>query len=61
MQNLNPFKGSLLHSSWEADDWKQQPIHTEVLQHALNWLSIDPERDAGCTKVKTTTNDIILP
>lgn len=60
-QNQKPVQVNSLHSSWEAEYRKQKPIYTEVFQHALNWLPIDPEGDAPRTEVKAATNNIILP
>lgn len=39
----------LLDSSREADHREEQAVHIEVFKHALNWVSVDAEGDAGHT------------
>lgn len=43
----------------EADDREEEPVCVEILEHALNGLSVDPERDAGSSQVQTTAHHIL--
>lgn len=38
---------SLLDTCREADDGEEEPLRVEVLEHALDWLPIDPEGHTG--------------
>lgn len=43
----------------EADDREEEPVCVEIFKHALNRLSVDPERDAGSSQVQTTAHHIL--
>lgn len=49
----------LLDASREADHREEEAVHVEVLKHALNWVSVDPEGDAGHTQIQAAADNII--
>lgn len=56
----NLFKTQLLlDPSWEADCREKQTIEVEVLEHALNRMSINTEGDAGHAQIQTAAHYIL--
>ena len=49
----------LLDSSREADHREEEAIYIEVFKHALNWVTVDTEGDAGHTQIQTAADDVI--
>lgn len=43
----------------EADDREEEAVCVEIFKHALNWLSVDPERDAGSAQVQTAAHHVL--
>ncbi len=48
----------LLDPSWEADHREKEAIQIEVLEHALNGMSIDPKGDARNAQIQTAAHHI---
>lgn len=48
-----------LDSSREADDREEEAVCVEVLEHALNRLPVDAERDTGSAEIQTAAHHII--
>lgn len=42
---------NLLDSCREADDREEEPVHVEVLKHALHWVAVNPEGDTGDAEI----------
>ena len=49
----------LLDSSRETDDGEEQSIYVEVLEHALDRVAVDPERDTGHAQIQAARHHII--
>lgn len=49
----------LLDPCREADDWEEESVRVEILKHALDGLSIDPEGDTRCSQVQTAAHYIL--
>lgn len=43
----------------EADDREEEPVCVEIFEHALNRLSVDPERDAGSSQVQAAAHHVL--
>lgn len=48
-----------LDSSREAGHREEEAVRVEVLKHALDWLAIDPEGDAGHTEVQAAAHHVL--
>lgn len=49
----------LLDPCREAHNGEKQSVCVEVFEHALDGLSVDPERDAGSSEVQTAAHHVL--
>lgn len=49
----------MLDSGREAEDGEEEAVHVEVLEHALDWVAVDAEGDAGHAQIQAAAHHVI--